>query len=184
MPNDQGDATFLESIAIFATHDGEFLAGALFEKCFGQGFPVPRDRSGLTIATPASGWSQYVALYRWPSGLFETVGFCNWIKHGEVYLEGGMCVEASFYRRLSRPHWKQCKSSGGVAQLLMQRAAEQLTDCVAWFGYCGDKKAMAVDKRLGYVATKHPYVIVKWFRTLSKRDEEALIEEIAKLGQF
>lgn len=184
MPNDNADATFLESIAIFDTCDGEFFAGALFEKCFGQRFPVPRDRSGLPMATSASKWSQYVALYRWPSGLFETVGFCNWIRHGEVYLEGGMCVEAGFYRRLSRPHWEQCKRDGGVAQLIMERAARQLTDCVAWFGYCGDKKAMAVDLRLGYVATKYPYLIVKWFRTLSKPDEEALIDEIAKIGPF
>ncbi len=108
-------------------------------------FPVPRDNCGLSIPTPPENWRQYVAFYKWPDGAIEAVGFCNWIKYGEVYLEGGMCVRRNFYRRLPRQHWDACKDSGGLAQIIMESAARELTDCSAWFGYCGDKKAMLVE---------------------------------------
>lgn len=112
------------------------------------------------------------------------MGFCNWVRHDDVYLEGGMCVRASFYRRLSRAHFRECSSLGGVAQLMMETAATQLNDCAAWFGYCGDRKAMIVDLRFGYVPTRFPHLIVKWFRTLPDEARDRIIESIAALGPF
>ena len=160
------------------------LAGELFRQSFGVPFPVPRADAGLSIPTPPENWRQYVATYRWPDGGEETVGFCNWIKHGDVYLEGGMCVDKTFYRRLPRDHFREVQAQGGIAQMMMATAATELTDCVAWFGYCGDAKALAVDLRAGYQETDRKYVIVKWFERLDPAREAALVEAIAKIGPF
>ncbi len=125
-----------------------------------------------------------MARYRWHDGREETVGFCNWIRFRDVYLEGGMCVEKSIYRRLPREHYAACRARGGLAQMMMETAALHLTDCDAWFGYCGDAKAMAADLRVGYVPTRHRHLIVKWFRPLPEDRREALIDSIAAIGPF
>jgi hypothetical protein len=175
---------FAEAIRIFDAGNAETLASELFRESFNADFPVPRDDAGLSIPTPPENWRQYVAIYRWPDGHEETVGFCNWIKYDEVYLEGGMCVRKSFYRRLPREHFRQAQAAGGVAQMMMATAAQELTDCKAWFGYCGDAKAMAVDVRAGYVPTAHKFLIVKWFADLPESERQKLIGSIAAIGPF
>lgn len=176
--------SFGESLRIFDAGNAASLAGPLFLESFAADFPVPRDNCGLSIPTPPENWRQYVASYRWSDGHEETVGFCNWIKHGDVYLQGGMCVRKSFYRRMPREHFRACQEQGGIAQMMMAQAALELTDCVAWFGYCGDAKALAVDLRAGYVRTGYPLVIVKWFRELPEERRQVLIDSIARIGPF
>lgn len=176
--------TFDDSIRIFDARNAESLASELFRESFGADFPVPRDNSGLAIPTPPENWRQYVALYRWEDGREETVGFCNWIRYRDVYLEGGMCVRNTFYRRMPREHFRDCQARGGIAQLMMATAARELTDCKAWFGHCGDAKAMAVGLRAGYVPTEHKYLIVKWFAGLPEAEGKALIDSIAAIGPF
>jgi hypothetical protein len=176
--------SFKESLKIFGTGNAERYAAELFHESFNAPFPAPRENAGLAIPTPPENWRQYVALYRWPDGREETVGFCNWIRHGEVYLEGGMCVSKTFYRRLPREHFRACQAAGGIAQMVMEQAARELADCTAWFGYCGDAKALAVDLRVGYVRTRHEHLIVKWFRELPEAQRRRLIDEIAAIGPF
>lgn len=174
----QGDATsFRAAFAAVRSERADFLAAGLFRECFRAPFPVPP-------ALDAQRWHQYVAFYRWPDQRLEVVGFCNWIRYDDVYLEGGMCVAPGFYRRLPKPHFRECSRLGGVAQLMMESAARQLDDCAAWFGYCGDRKAMIVDTRFGYVPTAFPHLIVKWFGTQPEAERERLIARIAALGPF
>lgn len=173
-----------QSLRIFDAGNAATLAAGLFRNCFNADFPVPRDNAGLSIPTPPQNWRQYVAVYRWPDGREETVGFCNWIRHGDVYLEGGMCVDEAFYRRMPREHFRACRAEGGIAQMMMAVAARELDDCDAWFGYCGDAKALAVDLRAGYVKTPYPYLIVKWFRELPAARRAALVDSIAAIGAF
>jgi hypothetical protein len=176
--------TFSDCLNVFGFSNAEFFATRLFHESFRTAFPVPRDDCGLSIATPPEKWRQYVAFYRWPDGKFETVGFCNWIRYGNVYLEGGLCVQRTFYRRLSKEHWKECQIAGGVAQIVIETAARDLSDCAAWFGYCGDKKSFAVNARVGYISTRHKYLIVKWFANLDCEKQRLLEDRIAEMGPF
>ena len=176
--------SFIDALHIDRFDNAQFFATELWFESFASDFPVPRDNCGLSIPTPAANWHQFVAFYKWNASQIEPVGFCNWIRHDDVYLEGGMCVRRNFYRRLPRDHWNECRSRGGVAQLLMEAAAQRLNDCPAWFGYCGDRKAFIVDARVGYVPTRHRYLIVKWFRTLPVADQERLVDKIAAIGPF
>lgn len=162
----------------------EYFAGQLFAESFGTAFPVPRDRCGLSIPTPRENWHQYVAFYKWSDSAIEAVGFCNWIRYDDVYLEGGMCVRRSFYRRLPAAQFAALRDRGGVAQLMMETAARRLNDCPAWFGYCGDRKASIVDARVGFVPTGYRHLIVKWFADLPAAEQQHLIEKIAAIGAF
>jgi hypothetical protein len=175
---------FNEHFRVIRTETAAFFAADLFRECFGSPFPVPIDDCGLAIPTPPENWRQFVAFYRWSETHFEPVGFCNFIRYGEVYLEGGMCVKKGFYRRLPKDHWLQCKSRGGVAQILMETASKELSDCTAWFGYCGDKMAFEVDKRVGYEPTHHRHLIVKWFSQPPTQRQHELIDLIGKIGPF
>jgi hypothetical protein len=172
-----------DALRIFDARNAESFARELFENRFKAPFPVPRD-GVLPIPTPPERWHQYVAVYAGPGGGTETIGFCNWIRYGDVYLEGGMCVLESAYRRMPVEHFRAVRERGGIAQMMMARAAAELNDAAAWFGYCGDAKAMAVDLRAGYVRTPHPYLIVKWFRDLPDTERQRLIASIAEIGPF
>lgn len=95
-----------------------------------------------------------------------------------------MCVKGNFYRRMPREHFRACREHGGIAQMMMESVARELNDCVAWFGYCGDAKALAVDLRAGYRTTRHPHLIVKWFADVSEAEKNRLVDAIAAIGAF
>jgi hypothetical protein len=173
----------IDSIAVFESDDAKSLASDLFYARFRQPFPVPRDNCGLTISTPPESWHQYVATYGSGESR-KTIGFVNFIRYDDAYLEGGLCVDESSYRRMDRDTFLQCRARGGIAQMLMETAAKDLNDRSAWFGYVGDRKSMAVTLRSGYERTAHPYIIVKWFRRLPELEQQALLEKIAAIGPF
>jgi hypothetical protein len=177
-------ASFVDSLLTPFLGDASFFAADLFRECFGAQFPVPRENAGLSISTPPANWRQQVAFYKWPDAKLEVAGFCNWIKYADSYLCGGMCVRPGFYRRLSREHWRECRDRGGIAQIMLETAFAQLTDCSAWFGYCGDKKAYLVDMRAGFQPTRYTYLIAKWKPAIDEIQRALLEDRIAAIGPF
>ena len=175
---------FDQALHVVGLKNARYFAERLFRDCFASAFPVPQEASAMPTPTPSQQWFQYVALYKWSDTHLEPVGFCNWIRFGDVYLEGGMCVDKTIYRRLPKEHWAACKARGGIAQIMMETAASELDDCDAWFGYCGDKKAYIVDSRVGFRPTGRPYLIVKWFRQVSPERQRELEDKVAAIGPF
>lgn len=176
--------SFSESLHVVDLPNAAYFAADLFRENFGTAFPEPQSHVGTSNSSSVRTWHQYVAFYKWSDTQIEVVGFCNWIRHESVYLEGGMCVRRNFYRRLPKDHWQSCKELGGIAQIVMEAAAKELNDADAWFGYCGDRKAFLVDARVGYRPTTYPFLIVKWFRDLPQARQEEIERHIAKLGPF
>jgi hypothetical protein len=176
--------SFDESLHVAFFRNAQYFAADLFYESFGIAFPVPRENAGLSIPTPPDNWWQEVAFYKSSEGRIEIVGFCNWIRYADCYLCGGMCVRRDFYRRLPREHWLACRERGGVAQIMLETAFRDLTDCVAWFGYCGDKKAYIVDIRAGFKPTRHRYLIVNWNADLPEAEKRALEDRLAGIGPF
>ncbi len=176
--------TFDDALKVFETKDAASYAGALFQDSFNSAFPIPIAYKILDTQILPEDWRQFVAIYTWLDGTAECVGFCNWIKYKDVYLEGGLAVQKNFYRRLAKPHFAECTARGGIAQIVMETAATQLTDCAAWFGYCGDLKALRVDLRAGFVQTAHPYLLVKWMQALSAPERQAWIDDVTRIGPF
>lgn len=171
-------------IEVFRTREAASYAASLFFKRFRQPFPVPRENCGLSIPTPPENWRQYVAVYRAPGAEEETIGFCNWIRYGDAYLAGGLCVDEMAYRRMDPEDFRYCRGRGGIAQMLLDQAAVELNDCGALFGYVGDRKSMAVSLRSGYERTDHPYIIAKWLRPLTPGEKRSMVERIAAIGAF
>ena len=175
---------FDDALHVAKFRNARYFAADLFYESFAQPFPVPRESAGLSILTPPENWRQQVAFYQWSETHVEPVGFCNWIRYADCYLCGGLCVRKDFYRRLPREHWVVCRERGGVAQIMLETAFRELTDCVAWFGYCGDKKAYAACLRAGYQPTRRQYIIVKWNSDLSETQKGDLEDRIAAVGVF
>jgi hypothetical protein len=184
MAENLAETPLSRDLCVMRVPKAEFFAGKLFFESFGQQFPVPRDDCGLAIPTPKAAWHQYVAVYRWPDERMETAGFCNWIRFNGVYLEGGLCVRPGFYRRLPRAQFAECAALGGVSQIMMDKAASELNDCPAWFGYCGDRKSYLACRRAGFVPTGRKYLIAKWFGKLSEADGDRLVDMVAAIGPF
>ncbi len=176
--------SFAEALTVRDVGDATLIAGELFQASFNSAFPSPREFQLGTERVKKSAWHQYVAEYIRADGSVECVGFCNWIRYENVYLEGGMCVKKHFYRSLSKQEFRDCKALGGVAQIMMESAARDLNDAAAWFGYCGDSQAYRVDQRVGYQPTAHKHLIVKWLREVDANAQAKLIEAIAKIGPF
>jgi len=166
------------------TRDATALASELFRARFRQPFPSPVAHGKFAFATRADDWWQVVAQYEWPDGKRETVGFCNWVRYGETYLAGGLCVRESFYRRLPRADFAECRRRGGVAQIVLEVSRRALTDAKALFGYVGDRKSMAVSLRCGYERTAHPHLIVNWTQALAPDEKARLIAAVAAIGPF
>ncbi|HXX82848.1 MAG TPA: hypothetical protein VEN29_02570 [Casimicrobiaceae bacterium] len=181
---DADNARLEERLAVMRVPNAGFFATKLFFDSFAQPFPIPRDNCGLPIPTPPTAWRQYVALYHWPDDRVETVGFCNWIRFNDVYLEGGLCVRPGFYRRLPSTQFADCAGRGGIAQIMMDSASRELNDCHAWFGYVGDKKSNVVCARAGFVPTGRKYLIAKWFGNIPDAQKSRLIEMVAPIGPF
>lgn len=175
---------FSSAFQLIWLDNAEYFASELFFDSFKSPFPRPTPISFGGREIPREGWFQCVAFYKWPNGLIEPVGFCNWIRFGDVYLEGGLCVRGNFYKRLPREHWRECQTHGGVAQLMMEFGAARLNDLPAWFGYCGDKRSLIVTQRVGYQRTAHPYLIAKWFRSLPDSEKEQIVADVSRIGPF
>jgi len=175
---------FGERLRLVMTRDATALAADLFRARFRKPFPTPHDRGTLPFATPVDDWWQIVAQYDWPDGRRETVGFCNWVRYGETYLAGGLCVRESFYRRLPKADFTECRRRGGIAQIILNVSRRALTDAKALFGYVGDKKSMAVSLRCGYERTEHPHLIVNWVQDLDPEDKARLVGAVAAIGPF
>jgi hypothetical protein len=173
------DASFDAALHVVRFDDATFFAREIFETAYRAPFPVPPADNARTRA-----WHQYVAFYRWDASRFEPVAFCNWIRHGDVYLSGGLCVRRDVYKRLPPAHYAECKARGGLGQMTMAAAAKELDDLAAWFGHCGDARALDITDNLGYVPTRHPHLIVKWFRELPPWRRDELADEIAAIGPF
>ncbi len=175
---------FNDALKVFETKDAARHASALFQESFNSTFPVPVAYRILETQIQPEDWRQYVAIYTWPDGSAECVGFGNWVKYKDVYLGGGLAVRKNFYRRLEKAHFAECSARGGIAQILMETGIAQLTDCVANFGYCGELKALRVDLRAGYVQTDHPHLLVKWMQNLSVAEQQTWIDDVTRIGPF
>jgi len=165
--------------------DASFFATDLFFEAFRSAFPVPpRGPASGRANAESDVWRQYVAFYQWSASSVEPVAFANFIRRGDVYLEGGLCARRSFYRRLPERHWRECKARGGIVQILLEHAARELNDALAWFGYCGDAKSWRVNERIGYERTAHRHLIVRWIRPLPDSEKRTLEATIAAIGPF
>jgi len=158
-------------LTITEIDDAEFLAGALFRRKFAE--PPPDMGRHL------------VALYKAGDGSVRVAGFSHMRPFGDVYLSGGSCSDGETIRAMSAAHRDAIYAAGGVWYLIAKYAFEKFADdCDAFFGHCGDKRALEVTQAAGFVKTEHPPVIVHWHKPMHENFRRALLAKVVALGPF
>ncbi len=112
------------------------------------------------------------------------VGYVHFTATKDAYLCGGMCIDATAYKRMDATHRARIGQAGGITEIMLRACFHDLTDKPAIFGYCGDVRAMKVDLRAGFVPTQHPYLIVHWKHEVSDSSKAELVAAAYAIGAF
>jgi len=175
-PAPETRARWRECIDTVEVSDARLLAAPLFRKSFGHPVPpMPR---------------HYVMFYRAPgtdggdAAQTRVVGYTHQLAFENVYLAGGMCVDAAAYRLFPRWLFDAVKREGGLATIIMKDSFATLGACPAVFGHVGDKRARIADLRAGFVDTGRLHLMVHWRRPLPSAEQEALIDRVEQIGRF
>ncbi|MBX3701788.1 MAG: hypothetical protein KF903_12430 [Dokdonella sp.] len=151
--------------------NAELPAGALFQRKFGS--PPPTEGHHL------------VALHRAEDGGLRVAGYSHAREFGDVCLIGGACTDGAVMRALPPEHAAAIRAAGGVWYLLIKYMFARYADrCAAFFGYCGDPRALEVDLAAGFVPVAPQFLLAHWHRELPEIVRRALIAKVAALGPF
>lgn len=158
-------------LTITEIDSAHFLAGELFRRKFGD--PPPD--------TPR----HVVALYRDDAGAVHLAGYSHMRPFGDVYLSGGSCTNGETLRRMTEHEREALQAAGGVWYLILKYAfAKYADDCDAYFGHCGDPRALVVAQEAGFVKLEHEHLIAHWHKPLHETVRRALIAKVHALGPF
>lgn len=150
--------------------DGHFFAGEIFQVKLGGVLPD----YGRHI----------VALYKHGPNLVP-LGYLNILEHEGVALVGGGCVYGKAFATVKNEHSEALAASGGVLYCMLKYAFNEMAqDYLAFYGYCGDKRAEEVDLQAGFVHTGYPRLLVNFHRQLCAPEQQRLNEMVIKLGPF
>ena len=158
-------------IKIVRVDQAGFFITDLFKKSFGD----------LPPATPV----HYIAFYKSSPSTFEAIGYYHVDYRGKYALVGGLCVDRQFYRKL----WSGRRpillgKHRGVAEKLVRAALEDAEEHKAFFAYTGNPLSQAIIHRVGFVETRHKYLMVKWLKSLPEEEKEKIITEVVAIGPF
>jgi hypothetical protein len=158
-------------LTITEIDDAEFLVGELFRRKFGH--PPPGHGRHL------------VALYSTQDGACSLAGYSNMWPFEGVYLSGGSCSNGETIRRMQAHEREAIFAAGGVLHLILKYAFRKYAErCDAFFGHCGDKRALEVTLAAGFVHTGYPPVIAHWHKPLAEASRQILTAKVVALGPF
>lgn len=158
-------------ITITEIDSADFLVADLFRRKFGH--PPPNSPRHL------------VGLYRAPGGALHLAGFSHMMPFGDVYLSGGSCSDGDTARLMLPEEREVLRAAGGLWFYLLKYAFRKYADCCdAFFGHCGDRRALEVALAAGFVQTEHEHVIVNWHKPLHDNHKRALLAKVHALGAF
>jgi len=163
----------IESFLVFAdVFRGDRLARDLFVRSFG--------------GEPPSFGTHMIAFNRNPGGTLSLLGYVHlWTRDGIGYI-GGVCTDAQALRRMPASDRLALQSSGGgVYYHLLRHTFDRFAGALdAYAGYCGDARALQVNLQAGFVATRHPHLLIRPNRPMDAARLEALVEQAHAVGPF
>ena len=158
-------------IRLSEVDDGEFFAGDLFRRKFGE--PPPPHGHHL------------VALHRDPAGLLRTLAYVHFFEFGDIILVGGGCTDGNAIRALPEPTRERIRRADGLLLHLLRYGFSRYAErCEAYFGHCGDARAEAVDLKAGFIHSGHPQLLVHWHKPLHPVIQRALLAKAVAVGAF
>ena len=169
---DESLPTALRSFLVITEVDSaEFFIGELFHRKFAAAAPdVPR---------------HLMAFYRDGTGAHHVLGYSHMRPFGDIYLSGGSCSDGRVVTRMQDDERAALYAAGGMWFLILKYAfAKFANDCDAFFGHCGDARALEVALAAGFQQTEHQHLIVNWHKPLHEVTRRALIAKAHALGPF
>jgi len=158
-------------LTISEVDDADFLVADLFRRKFAS----PPPDSGRHL----------VALYRDPRGVIRLAGYSHMRPFGDVYLSGGSCSNGETVRAMEASHRDAIQAAGGIWYLVLKYAFARYADCCdAFFGHCGDARALEVATAAGFVDAGHQHLIAHWHKPLHENIRRALVAKVHALGPF
>jgi hypothetical protein len=148
----------------------EFYAGDLFRRRFG--------------GDPPDYPKHFVAFYRAGRTNYFPVGYIHYTSFEDSFLCGGMVIDDRLYRRIPAAHRKLIKDAGGIAEKMLRDTFAHLAHAPAIWGHVGNRQAEEVDRRVGFVRTHDPHVMVVWNRDLPEAERNARLARVIALGPF
>lgn len=164
-------ASLRDFMTITEVDHADVLVSDLFHRKFGH--PPPGSPRHL------------VGLYRDAEGGLHLAGYSHMMPFGDVYLSGGSCTNGDTARRMTEVERNALRDAGGLWFYLLKYAFRKYADCCdAFFGHCGDRRALEVALAAGFVKTEHEHVIVNWHKPLHPNIQRALVAKVHALGTF
>jgi peptidoglycan/xylan/chitin deacetylase (PgdA/CDA1 family) len=163
-----------DCLRTWEVNDARVVAGELFRRSFGHEIPdYPR---------------HFVLVYSPPPGSPDTtprvVAYVHQSPFEDVYLTGGMCVDAAAYRSFPRWLFEEARREGGLATIVTRESIAMLGDSLAAFGHVGEPRARAADLRTGYIDTGRPHLMVVWRKPLGEAEKARIVDCVQALGPF
>lgn len=158
-------------LTITEIDDSKFFISKVFKRKFGH---IPPDFP-----------RHFAAFYRAPDGGSFVAGYSHMRKFDDVYLSGGSCSDGDVIRMFSPEEQHLVNTAGGILlQILKYEVAKLATDCDAFFGHCGDRRALEVGISAGFALSEHQHLMVHWHKSLSDARKHELTEKIHAIGAF
>jgi hypothetical protein len=158
-------------VIITEVADGPAAAGALFRRKFAQEMP---DFEHHVVASA-----------RTADGPGETLSYLHLWLRDDVCLVGGGCTDGQAIARLPAADRARIRAANGLLLRTLRFSFARYADrCEAFFGYCGDARALAVDLAAGFVPTPHDHLLVHWHRPLAQARRGELVERVRGFGPF
>lgn len=158
-------------LTITEVDNADFLIASLFRRKF--------------ASPPPDVGRHLVALYRDAGGALHLAGYSHMRPFGDVYLSGGSCSEGETIRTMQGQHRDAIQAAGGIWFLILKYAFARYADCCdAFFGHCGDARALQVATAAGFIDAGHQHLIAHWHKPLHENIRRALIAKVHALGPF
>lgn len=150
--------------------DAESLAGSLFQRSFNAEIPdFPKHFVFLASIEP---------------GLSLTLGYLHYTRKDTIFLCGGMCVNSSALRYLSKAQRADIKQQGGVAIMMATSSLQQLKNHEAVFAHVGHIGSYRICMAKNFIDTQHDHLIVNWQEPISFERKQQLIEQANQYVPF
>jgi hypothetical protein len=150
--------------------EGHVIAADLFRRKFNS--DPPTDPHHLFV------------MYRGDNG-FVPVAYSHFAPFGDICLVGGSCTDGLAFGHMSPEERDAIRRLDGLYYSLLRYGFERYReDFTAFFGYCGDPRALEVDLRAGFETTEHDKLIKYFPREVHPNVERALVAKAHALGPF
>ncbi len=158
-------------VQVCEVEPGSFFAAELFRRKYGD--PLP------------SFGHHVVAFYRRDASTFLVASYCHVWMQGAIGLVGGACTDGQVMRAMDPEHLRLVNESGGLLMHTLRFIfARFATDVEAYFGHCGDPRALEVVFPAGFSRTELPHLIVRFTRDLPSERRRQLLEQAHAIGPF